>query len=88
MAWAKKDEQDWDPSTYKEERTWFSGYPDSQDRWVADFKPCYDLVAVYEIDERQSLYRFQLDSRYKTELAPWMSKFYNVVIRHADKPKE
>jgi hypothetical protein len=90
MAWAKAEEKavEWDPSKWKEEQFWASLSPDSQDRWVSDFKPYYSLIGVYEISEGESLYRFILDDARKDELVPSSPKYWNVTIPHEKVKKD
>ena len=84
MAWAPANEKPkpFDTALYKDEGHWNSAYPDSQDRWVKDFKPHYDLIGVYEVDKNVSLYRFMRDESLKHELSPYSPRFYNVTIMH------
>jgi len=88
MGWSQPEEKskEYDASLYKEERMWNSVYADSQERWIADFKPWYDLVGVYDVDEKNTLYRFQLDESRKAELSPYSPRFYNVLIPHIIEP--
>lgn len=82
MAWANEKKKVPDASTYREEAHWVSEYANSEDRWVADFKPYYDLVGVYDVDSACVLYRFILDDSRKDELGPYPPKFQNVLIKN------
>jgi hypothetical protein len=78
MAWKKEESNV--VVEYKEERCWESGYTASQERWIKDFKPYYDLVDVYDIDDKRVLYRFKLDSIAVSRVDPLSPKFWNIII--------
>lgn len=88
MGWSQPEDKpkEYDASLYKEERMWITAYPDSQERWAADFKPWYNLVGAYEVDDNNTLYRFRLDESRKAELSPYSPRFYNVLIPHKIEP--
>ena len=82
MGWSHAEEKpkEFDASLYKDEGHWNSSYPNSLEQWIKDFKPHYELVGEYVVDESHSLYRFQRDESLKHELSPYSPRFYNVLI--------
>ena len=90
MGWKEPDHEPkpFDASLYKDEGHWNTTYPDSQDRWVSDFKPHYELVGIYDIEKNKYLYRFERVEALRGELSPYSPRFYNVTIVTTEKKDE
>jgi len=78
----KKDFGNLNPLAHISEHIWESGRPDSQERWIEDFKPYYDLIGIYRIDNTHAMYRFQKNEALSGELKPKAYMFENVIINH------
>ena len=85
MAWAPSKEPERANTGPRPDSVWVSPYPDSQDRWISDFKPYYEMVGEYELDNGEVLYRFEAVADRHHELDPSSPNFHNVVIRHEKK---
>lgn len=82
MGWKEPDKtpKPFDPALYKDEGHCESWYKNSQDRWIKDFAPWYELIGVYEIDKDKYLYRFERLEKLRHELHMYAPRFYNVTI--------
>jgi len=62
------------------ESNWFSAQKELE-TWKRDCRACgYELAGEYEIDEDQTLYRFELDEDKRGELAVNAPHWINVVL--------
>ena len=92
MAWSKEQSSvpaDLSPvDILKKESNYASAYPELQP-WIDSLRDCrYNLTGEYDIDENNTLYRYELDEEFREGLTKGSSHFVNVTISRKAKPAE